>query len=114
MSAINMNDLLQAHANSGKLYYEFLREESLSSGIYRLAAGSTDPQQPHTEDEIYFVIEGRAEVLIGEDIHGVDKGSVIFVPAHIEHRFQNIVEDLTLLVFFAPAEYSQTQPAGKN
>ena len=35
-------------------------------------------------------------------------GSVIYVPKHVEHKFHSIVEDMTLLVFFAPAEYSRS------
>ncbi len=107
MSIFNMTDLLQSHDEARGLYYEFLKEDSLSTGIYMLPAGAVDPQQPHTEDEVYFVIEGKADVRIGTEVQGVGTGSVIYVPANVEHRFQNIVEDLTLLVFFAPAEYSQ-------
>jgi len=36
---------------------------------------------------------------------------VVFVQANIEHRFHTITEDLTILVFFAPAEYSQAEPS---
>ena len=41
------------------LYREFLRVPDLSAGLYVLEAGATDPQSPHTEDELYYVVAGR-------------------------------------------------------
>ncbi len=106
MNVFSMGELIHAHSEAGKLYHEFLKVDALSVGLYMLPAGSVDPQQPHTEDEVYYVVSGRAEVMIGEDVQSVERGSIIYVPAHVEHHFQSIVEDLTLIVFFAPAEYS--------
>jgi mannose-6-phosphate isomerase-like protein (cupin superfamily) len=90
-----------------KAYYEFLRSDSLSMGIYELPAGGTDPQQPHTEDEVYYVVRGRAQMRVGVEDKPVAPGVIISVRAGIEHRFHDIAEDLTVVVFFAPAEYSQ-------
>ena len=84
-------------------YLEFLRTPSLSCGIYKLTAGAKDLQGPHDEDEIYFVIEGRARVRVGDEEESIGRGSVIYVPATAEHRFVEIEEDMTLLVFFAHA-----------
>ena len=72
--------------------------------MYRLAAGSEDPQGPHNEDEIYHVVSGRAKIRIGEEQHPVEPGDVIYVEKLIEHKFFDITEDLELVVFFAPAE----------
>ena len=106
MTVYTMGDLMKVHSEAGKLYHEFLKVDALSVGLYVLPSGSVDPQQPHTEDEVYYVVNGRAEVVIGEDVQPVAAGSIIYVTANVEHRFQSIVEDLALLVFFAPAEYS--------
>ena len=100
-------------AESGKLYREFLRVPPMSAGLYVLAAGSTDPQKPHSEDELYYIIRGRARFQAGnqpdakenyEHDREVTGGSVIFVAAEVEHRFYDVTEELALLVFFAPAE----------
>jgi mannose-6-phosphate isomerase-like protein (cupin superfamily) len=91
-------------AQSGKLYREFLRVPALSAGVYVLAAGATDPQKPHKEDEVYFVVRGRAKMLVAGEEQIVKAGTVIFVPANAEHRFFDISEELEVLVFFAPAE----------
>ena len=92
---------LRTHRQS---YLEFLRTTDLSAGIYRLAAGSADPQSPHSEDEIYFVTRGRARFSSGSRDVVVSPGDILFVPAHEVHLFHDITEDLELLVFFAPAE----------
>ena len=89
---------------SGKSYLEFLRIPAMSAGVYTLPAGSTDPQKPHKEDEMYYVVRGRARMLAGSDELVVSAGTVIFVAAEVEHRFHDITEELVVLVFFAPAE----------
>ena len=93
-----------ARANAGKLYQEFLRVPTLSVGVYALAAGATDPQKPHKEDEVYYVVHGRAKMRVGQEQQVVKTGSVIFVPAGVEHVFFDISEELEVLVLFAPAE----------
>jgi mannose-6-phosphate isomerase-like protein (cupin superfamily) len=99
-----LSDLLEARGRSDKRYLEFLRVPAMSAGVYVLAAGATDPQKPHHEDEMYYVVRGRARMRSGDEDQAVQEGSVIFVPAKVEHRFYDITEELVVLVFFAPAE----------
>ncbi len=106
MAAFEVTTLLQEHARSGKAYLEFLRVPSLSMGMYQLPAGGVDPQSPHTEDEVYYVVSGKALIRVGEEDRSVSAGSIVFVAAQVPHRFYAIEEDLAILVFFAPAEYS--------
>lgn len=108
MQAFEIMQLLDEQTRSGKLYFEFIKIPSLSVGLYVLPAGGLDPQQPHTEDEVYYVVGGRGMIRVGEEDRPVQAGSVVLVEASVEHRFHNIEEDLTILVFFAPAEYSLT------
>jgi quercetin dioxygenase-like cupin family protein len=77
-------------------------------GLYELAAGSRDPQQPHSEDEVYYVVNGKGMIRIGDEDQAVQPGSIIFVAAHAVHYFHTINEDLSILVFFAPAEYTHS------
>jgi mannose-6-phosphate isomerase-like protein (cupin superfamily) len=100
----DIDDLGREREKLGKLYLEFLRVPAMSAGVYVLAAGATDPQKPHHEDELYYVVRGRARMQIGDEHSEVRAGSVIFVEAEREHRFYDIAEELTVLVFFAPAE----------
>ena len=103
----NFFDIVQLdrlRTKSGKSYLEFLRVSSLSVGVYVLAAGGTDPQKPHHEDEMYYVVRGRARMRIGGEEQAVAAGSIIFVAANVQHSFDEIAEELVVLVFFAPAE----------
>jgi mannose-6-phosphate isomerase-like protein (cupin superfamily) len=102
MDAFELAELTAERRESGERFLEFLRSDTLSVGVYELPAGDTDPQQPHTEDEIYYVVRGRAVAQVGEEARDVAPGTVVFVGAGVEHRFHSIVEDLTLLVVFAP------------
>jgi len=93
-------------AKAGKLYQEFLRVPALSAGVYVLPAGGTDPQKPHKEDEVYYVVRGHAKIRVGSEEKVVKSGSVILVAARVDHRFFDISEELEVLVFFGPAENS--------
>ena len=87
-------------------YQEFLRVPAMSAGVYVLPRGGSDRQSPHREDEIYYVIGGKAKVRMGSDESSVEPGTVVFVEAGAEHQFFDIAEELVLLVVFAPAETS--------
>jgi mannose-6-phosphate isomerase-like protein (cupin superfamily) len=104
MSTYSLTQLLQQQKSTGKLYLEFLRRPSMSLGVYALPAGTVDPQEPHSEDEVYFVHSGRAQIRINEEDFDVQPGSIIFVAKQVPHRFHSITEELKVLVFFAPAE----------
>jgi mannose-6-phosphate isomerase-like protein (cupin superfamily) len=106
MDAFELALLLEAQVKSGQHYHEFLRRSALSMGVYVLPAGGVDPQSPHTEDEVYYVASGRAMIRVGNEDRSVGPGSIVFVAANVAHRFHSIEEDLIVLVFFAPAEYS--------
>lgn len=104
MEAFELPSVARGLRDSGRLYEEALRSACLSVGVYRLEAGAEDPQTPHSEDEVYFVVEGEAAVRVGDEDRSVRPGSTIFVDAGVEHRFHDIGEDITLLVLFAPPE----------
>ena len=90
-------------------YDELLRVPALSVGRYQLPAGSSDPQEPHTEDEIYVVRSGRGALRSPDGDEPAVPGAVLFVPAGEEHRFVDIVEALDVLVLFAPAEHTRKE-----
>jgi mannose-6-phosphate isomerase-like protein (cupin superfamily) len=102
----DLSALLTQQQNLGKAYLEFLRIPAMSAGIYILPQGGTDPQRPHKEDELYYVVRGRARMRIAEEDRDVTAGTVTFVEANVEHRFHDIEEELVVMVFFAPAESS--------
>jgi mannose-6-phosphate isomerase-like protein (cupin superfamily) len=106
MQAYELNQLIQQRADSDKLYIEFLKVPDLSMGLYVIPAGGTDPQSPHTEDEVYYVVSGKAQIQVADDNRAVQAGSIVYVAKNVEHRFHSIEKEITIIVFFAPAEYS--------
>ena len=96
------------------MYLEFLRVPAISMGLYELAAGSHDPQEPHSEDEVYYVVSGRGMIRVGDEDRAISPGSIVYVTAHVEHHFHSISEDLSILVFFAPAERSLATTRSSN
>ena len=107
MQAFELADLHAERAREGKPYHEFVRVPDLSVGLYVLPAGGTDPQRPHTEDEVYYVARGSGQIEVEGESRPVRAGSIIYVPARAAHRFHTIEEELEILVFFAPAEYTR-------
>jgi mannose-6-phosphate isomerase-like protein (cupin superfamily) len=97
-------DLRAERAASGEMYREFLRVAATSAGVYEIPAGGTDPQTPHREDEVYYVVRGRGRFQSSVGDGEVETGDLLFVPARMPHRFHDVTEDLELLVLFAQAE----------
>jgi mannose-6-phosphate isomerase-like protein (cupin superfamily) len=108
MQIFNLNNLTMEGDSRNQRWLEFLRVASLSMGLYRLKAGQADEQQLHTDDEVYFVIGGKASFRAGGTGQAVSPGTLMYVERSIEHCFFDITEDLTLLVFFAPATTMKT------
>jgi mannose-6-phosphate isomerase-like protein (cupin superfamily) len=104
MDTWDLDAIDAARSDSGERYREFLRVPDLSAGLYVLEAGATDDQSPHTEDELYHVVSGRADMTVGDETRPVGPGSLVFVGAAVAHHFHDITERLVILVIFGPAE----------
>ncbi len=104
MDAFDLADLAARREAGGASYLEFLRVPDLSVGLYVLAPGQPDLQQPHTEDEVYYVVAGAGRITVGDEVRDVRAGSIVFVAATVPHRFHDITDELTILVAFGPAE----------
>jgi mannose-6-phosphate isomerase-like protein (cupin superfamily) len=104
MEAFEIDGLEASRSAAGELYHEFLRVDSMSAGLYVLRAREDDPQTPHNQDELYYVVSGRGRFRTGGHDRPVGPGSILFVEAGAEHRFHSITQDLSVLVVFAPPE----------
>jgi mannose-6-phosphate isomerase-like protein (cupin superfamily) len=101
-----LDELLPRVTGKEPCFLEFLRMPGLSSALYHLPAGSKDMQAPHLEDEIYYVVQGKAIMQVGGEEKEVGPGTILYVRATEEHSFFNITEDLTLLAFFGKTDLS--------
>ena len=109
MQTFEITELLKRCDPTQASAAEFLRMPAMSLSVYRIPAGAPDPQLPHTEDEAYYVLRGRGVFRAGGKERAVQPGTVLFVEAGVEHRFERITEDLALLVVFAPAKGSRAR-----
>lgn len=110
MDAFEVADLIAAQEGRRE-YAEFVRSDLLSLGLASWPVGSIDTQQPHTEDEVYYVVRGRARITVAGEDRPVAAGSIVFVATGVEHRFHDIEEDLQVLVFWAPPRLSRQKPS---
>jgi mannose-6-phosphate isomerase-like protein (cupin superfamily) len=85
----------------GERFAKVLEHESLLVEIY--APRGTDPQRPHTRDELYVVVSGGGRFVNGGERHAFEPGDVLFVPAGVVHRFEEFTDDLVVwVVFYGP------------
>ena len=92
--------------SEGHGYVDFFASDKLSVGLSIWPRGTADRQRPHLEDEVYYVISGRATIRVANEDRFVQPGSLVFVAAGAEHRFHDIEEDLRVLIFWAPPHNS--------
>jgi len=88
-------------ANGG---YELVhRSPGLEIGVYVLVAPAADGQQPHDDDEVYVVLNGRGTLEVEGKSFDVSEGDALFVEAGAEHHFTGY-ESLAVLVIFTQAD----------
>jgi mannose-6-phosphate isomerase-like protein (cupin superfamily) len=107
VDAHEIDDVAARRAAAGTPYLEFITVPDLSVGLYVLGADQPDLQQPHTEDEVYYVVSGSGQISVADEVRDVRAGSIVFVGAGVPHRFHDITSELMLLVAFGPAEGSR-------
>ena len=83
---------------SGARFIELFKHGTLSVELY--APRGTDPQQPHTRDEVYFVACGAGLFWDGEKTEPFGPGDFLFVAAGQPHRFEEFSNDLAVWVMF--------------
>jgi mannose-6-phosphate isomerase-like protein (cupin superfamily) len=83
--------------------YEIVHESpGLELGVYVLVAPEADRQQPHEDDEVYVVLEGRGTLEIEGTETPLGEGDAIFVPAGADHRFTGYEQLAVLVIFTRP------------
>lgn len=101
-----MCQIVADHLESGGYYHEFFSADRLSVGLYVLKPGTVDGQPLHTEDQIYYIVFGSATIEVEGEHRKIGPGAVIYAGAHKAHRFHSIIEDLSVIVVFAPPRHS--------
>ncbi len=107
-SAFRVSEVDRRRKEADRGFEEFLRVPDLSAGLYVLGQNAKDRQQPHTEDEIYYIVSGKGVLQVDDHDEPVSAGSVVYVAAKVPHHFHSIEEELKILVVFAPAFGTRT------
>ncbi len=98
---ITPKEALQKLTATDSPFRTLFEHGTLSVEIYKPI--KVDLQQPHTRDEVYVVIEGTGEFLNGGIRTTFGPGDFLFVPAGVEHRFENFTDDFsTWVLFYGP------------
>lgn len=85
----------------GERFTRAFSHGTMSVEIYAPVGG--DPQTPHTQDELYFIISGTGEFIMADERYKFCPGTAFFVPAGVEHRFENFMPDFSVwAVFWGP------------
>ena len=82
----------------GKRFASIFQHGTLLVEIY--APRGSDPQQPHTRDEAYFVASGTGDYVCGETRTSFAPTDLLFAAAGVSHRFENFTDDLVVWVIF--------------
>lgn len=96
-----LEELISQLEKEGGYFLGFLKVRDLEAGVMLLHPGENDTQGPHAADELYYVIEGSGSIELAKKSRPLRKGSVIFVPAGLPHRFRDNKQDLVILYVFA-------------
>lgn len=111
MKRLQPRSALQALAASRREFTELFRHGSLTVEIYK--PDRIDRQTPHSRDEVYVVIAGTGTFVSGDERAPFAPGDVLFVPAGVEHRFEDFSADFATWVFFYGPEGGEA-PANRS
>ncbi len=85
----------------GEPFTDGLRQGTMSVEVF--APRTKDYQQPHEQDELYFVVRGRATFIHEGERMLAANGDAIFVAAGETHYFEDMSDDfVTWVVFWGP------------
>ncbi len=79
-------------------YVEPFDHGTMSLGMY--SPNKHDPQEPHDQDELYFVLSGTGIFVHGDERSEFKTGDALFVAAGAEHRFEDFTDDFAAWVVF--------------
>jgi len=94
-----VQQVLEKLRSSGGGYEIVHSSPGVELGVYVLVAPEPDRQQPHSDDEVYVVLEGTGVLEVEGESIPVEEGDAVFVEAGADHRF-TAYEQLAVLVIF--------------
>ena len=96
-----LEKLMSKLEDGGNYFLTFVNLHSIQAGILKLRPLEEDVQEPHSSDEIYFIIRGDGFIHINGRKFKLIPNSFIYVPANVEHKFYGNTEELLVAYFLA-------------
>jgi mannose-6-phosphate isomerase-like protein (cupin superfamily) len=95
----------------GKPFVVAYEHGTLSVELF--APRGKDTQTPHRRDEVYVIVRGEGSFVNGPDRHRFGPGDLLFVPAGVEHRFEEFTDDLAVWVIFYGPDGGEQKGTGR-
>jgi mannose-6-phosphate isomerase-like protein (cupin superfamily) len=95
---VRAKTVAELRKNSSHEFTMLLKHGSMT--IEYFTPREIDLQTPHKQDEIYVIAAGKGTFFGGGDTVTFEKGDVIFVPAGMEHHFEQFSSDFATWVIF--------------
>ena len=77
--------------------------KSVTLGEIKLSKGCGLPFHTHTVEDCMYIVEGKGEMYIDEEIYPIEAGDQILVPAGTKHKIKNTGKNPLVLVFTYPS-----------
>jgi len=88
----------QVAGSEDGLYGVLFEHGTMELGYYKPL--KVDEQSPHVKDEIYVVRSGTGLFVVDGERQPFAPGDALFVPAGVEHRFEDFSDDFEAWVIF--------------
>ena len=98
LTVADVTEMMPPESTIGRRYAEAFNHGTMRLGYY--APRGHDPQQPHEQDELYFIEAGTGTFVCDEERSTFAPGDALFVPALATHRFEEFTEDFAAWVVF--------------
>lgn len=101
--------MTDTRAHSGRPWLGFIDHANMFVGLYELKDSAVDEQKPHSLDEVYYIIDGKATMEVGDQSFPVKEGAIVYVKAGETHRFTNLQDSVSAIVFFSKTDPSNSR-----
>ena len=95
---VSIDEAIELLNREEKFFVQVIEQGKMTVEYY--APKKTDDQEPHKKDEVYIIASGSTDFNRNGETITCKKGDVLFVPAHMEHRFMNFSDDFATWVIF--------------
>ena len=77
--------------------------ENFAVRYYQLEIGAVSREEQHQHDHGVLVLQGTGEVLLGEQVHPITRGDIIYIPPDVLHQLRNTGQDPLGFICVIPA-----------